>query len=196
MTDVLAIRGSARRNGNSDAVLETSLTTLRQEVGDDLTIETITPAELNITPCRSCHGCWDTGQCVINDTMQHVYRQCLQSRHIVVSAPVYFTSLPGHLKVFIDRFQCFWARTYRLANPPEPRRYGMFFCIGAMDRKDFFDSSALIVKTWMSTLNMKCRVARFYPGLDAPKDIEKHGDYLEDAARATREFEGGGSELR
>ncbi len=189
MAEILAIQGSARRGGNSDSLLGSALGAL-QKAQDGSEIETLTASELDITPCRSCHGCWETGICVIDDRMQQVYRQCLEAEHIIVSAPVYFTSLPGQLKVMIDRFQCFWVRTYRLGSPPRPRRSGMFLCIGAMDDTRFFDSASLIIRTWMSTLNMKCKVARFYHGLDAPGDFEHHPDYLKDAAAAAKELKG------
>ncbi len=187
MADILVIRGSARRRGNSDSLLEAGLDELNNVEGD-LTVDTITARNLNITPCRSCHGCWETGVCVVKDQMQQVYQQCLEAKHIVIGAPVYFTSVPGHLKVMIDRFQCFWVSTYRLGKPPRPRRNAMFLCVGAMENTKFFDSSSLVIKTWLSTLNVKCGVARFYPGLDAPEDIREHPDYLEDAARAAKKL--------
>ncbi len=187
MANILAIKGSARRGGNSDTVLQAALEALQREE-EGLELKTITPRELEIAPCRSCHGCWDTGKCVINDEMQEIYQQFLEARSIVVSAPVYFTSVPGHLKVMIDRFQCFWASTYRLGKPPEPRRNGMFLCVGAMERTEFFKNSSLIIRTWLSTLNVKCRVQRFYPGLDAPEDILEHTEYNQDAAKAALEL--------
>lgn len=188
MTDILAVKGSARRNGNSDTVLDAAVEAYRRNSRTEPEVDTINAARLDISPCRSCHGCWETGRCVIADQMQEIYEQCLQAKHIVISAPVYFTSVPGHLKIMIDRFQCFWVRTYRLGQRPQRRRNGMFLCVGAMDDQRFFDSASLVIKSWMAALNVRCSVARFYPGLDAPDDIRKHPEYLEDAEKAGEEL--------
>ncbi len=188
MADILQIKGSARRNGNSDSILEKTIDTLQEESEERLTLDTVVASQLDISSCRSCHGCWETGKCVINDQMQQVYEKCLNSQNVIVAAPIYFTSIPGHLKVMIDRFQCFWVRTYRLGKTPQPRKKGMFLCVGAMDKEHFFDNSSLIIRVWMSTLNVKCREAKFFPGLDAPDDISQHPNYLDDAAESARKF--------
>lgn len=189
MTEILAVCGSARRGGNSERVLDKALEGM-QQTDEGVNVQKIVPREMNITPCRSCNACWETGQCVVHGEMQEMYTRFCAVDHIVVAAPIYFTSLPGHLKVFIDRFQCFWVRTYRLGEPPQPRRTGAFFCVGAMDRQDFFKSSLTIVKTWLSTLNVACPVSRFYTGLDAQDDVLEREDYLADARQAGQEVLG------
>ncbi len=184
---ILAVAASARRQGNSDALLECALEGVRQEA-PGAEVERLAPYGLPITPCRSCNGCWNTGHCVVNDAMQGLYSSFLEADHVVVASPIYFTSLPGHFKVLIDRFQCFWARTYRLGQPPQPRRTGMFLCVGAINRQLYYQSTLTIVKTWLSTINVGCPVARFFPGLDAGKDILRHAQYLEEARVAGAEL--------
>lgn len=187
MTKILAVAASARRKGNSDTVLEHALEGMRQ-AEPRLHVETVIPHELSVTPCRSCNGCLDTGRCVVRDEMQELYAKFSEADHVVVASPIYFTSLPGHFKVLIDRFQCFWARTHRLGDPPQPRRVGMFLCVGAMDRDRYYRGALTIVKSWMASLNMACPVSRFYPRVDAPDDVRKHPDYLDDALRAGAEL--------
>jgi hypothetical protein len=64
----------------------------------------------------------------------------------------------------------------------------MFLAVGAMHRQRYYASTETIVKTWMSVLNMKCAVSRFYMGLDARDDVQRHPDYLEDARQAAAEL--------
>jgi len=187
MTKVLAVRASARRGGNSDTILERALDGVRQEA-PGARIETLTPRDLSITPCRSCGGCAKTGRCVVQDEMQALYPKFCEADHIIVASPIYFTSLPGHMKVLVDRFQCFWVRTYVLRDPPQPRRSGMFLCVAAMDRDRYYQSTLTVVKTWMSTLNVGCGIARFYPGMDDRQDILRHEDYQQDARQAGRDL--------
>jgi multimeric flavodoxin WrbA len=183
MTDVIAIAGSARRHGNSETILDRAIEGMRVEA-DDVTVQKIIPREMSITPCRSCNGCWETGRCVVQDEMQELYTRFSEADHIIMAAPLYFTSLPGHAKVFIDRFQCFWVRTYRLGEPPEPRRSGAFLCVGAMNRERYYEATLTIVKTWLSTINVSCPVTGFYPELDQKDDIQGRDDYLEAAFKA------------
>lgn len=186
MTKVIAIAASARRKGNSDAVLEAALDVMRERNAE---VSVIYPRKLTITPCRSCNGCWNTGRCVIDDQMQEIYPQFDAADHIVVASPLYFTSLPGHFKVLVDRFQPYWVRTYRLKQPPEPRRQGMFLCVGAMNRERYYQSTVTIVKTWLSCLNMGCPVSRFYGDVDDRNDlVTKRPEYLADARAATEEL--------
>jgi multimeric flavodoxin WrbA len=185
MGEILAIAASARRGGNSDIILERALEPFR-EAGH--TVEKLIPYELSITPCRSCHGCWNTGQCVVHDAMKELYVRFCEVDHVAVASPIYFTALPGHFKVLIDRFQCFWARTYLLEDKPEPRRSGLFLCAGAMHRERYYQSCLTTVKSWLSVLNVGCSLARFFPGLDERRDVEDHPEYLEGARELAREL--------
>lgn len=185
MSKILAVAGSARRGGNSDRILEAALDVMRDRGAE---VETVIPRELDVTPCRSCWGCWETGACVVRDAMQDIYVRFSEVDHIVVGSPVYFTSVPGHLKLLIDRFQCFWVRTFRLGEPPEPRRQGMFLSVGAMDRDQFYKCSRQVITSWFACLNMKCTLSRFFPGLDDKDDIDAHPDYLDRARQAAERF--------
>ncbi len=182
MTDILAIAGSARRGGNTDAVLGSALDALRDR---GATVQTVVPHLLKIQPCRACQGCRETGECVVQDEMQELYVRFSEADHVVVASPLYFTSLPGHFKVLIDRFQCFWVRTYVLGDPPQPRRTGMFLCVGAMDKERYYNCALTVVRTWMSCLNMGCAVSRFYSRVDEKGDAKaRHPEYLDDARQA------------
>ncbi|MFW6189377.1 MAG: flavodoxin family protein [Planctomycetota bacterium] len=185
MAQILAIGASARRGGNSDTILDTALEVFRER-GDD--IEMLYPKKLAMSPCLSCNACFKTGRCVQDDELTDLYTLFCDVDHIVVATPVYFTSVPGHFKVMIDRFQCFWARSYVLKAPPQPRRQGMLMVIGAMERKRYYDYTSTVVRTWMASLNMGCPVERYYMDLDARDDIDHHHEYLDDARAAAREF--------
>ena len=200
MKKVLAVAASARRKGNSDLLLEHALEGIRDTVAP-VEVQTILSCELSVTPCRACGRCSRDGRCVVQDEMQELYVKFSEADHVVVASPIYFTSLPGHFKVLIDRFQCFWVRRYRLGQrqdergepgglgmPAGPRRTGMFLCVGAIDRQRYYRSTLTIVKTWLAALNMGCPVSRFYPGLDAPGDVLRHPEYLQDARRAGTEL--------
>ena len=186
MTDtVLAVAGSARRNGNSDTLLKKALEPFK-DAGHE--VQWVIPQQFQFAPCRSCHGCWETGRCVIDDQMQGLYTDFCEAEHIIVAAPTYFTSLPGRLKMLIDRFQCFWVRTYRLGEPPTPRRTAMFMSVAAMEPEKYFTCCSRTIRTWLSTLNAETAIQKHYTGLDSKDDIDERQDYLDDARRAGQEL--------
>lgn len=185
MADILAVAGSARRGGNSDTLLEAALGVFRAR-GDE--VEIIYPKQLTISPCLSCNACFKTGACIQHDEMGPLYDRFLEADHIVVATPVYFTNVPGHFKVMIDRFQCFWARSFLLHDPPQPRRLAMALIVGAMDRRRYYDATATVIKSWLAHLNVGTPVVHYYMGLDERKDVLEHPDYVENARKAAREL--------
>jgi multimeric flavodoxin WrbA len=187
MADILAVAGSARRRGNSDTLLEAALEVFRQR-GEK--VQVVYPMQLTISPCLSCNACFKTGACIQHDEMGPLYERFLEADRIVVATPVYFTNVPGHFKVMIDRFQCFYARTYLEGNPPRPRGLAMALIVGAMHRRRYYDATATVIKSWLAHLNVRTPVVRYYMRLDGPKDVLEHPEMLDDARAAARELIG------
>ena len=61
--------------------------------------------QMNIKPCLSCFSCWkDTpGCCVIKDDMKDLLEDLIHTDLVFWSFPLYYFSVPGPLKTFIDR---------------------------------------------------------------------------------------------
>jgi len=77
-------------------------------------VEIINVSEKTINPCKGCHKClyekkeychqWDS---TTDDDMKVLRRKYFESDTVIFSTPVYFFSIPGILKNFIDRlFSC------------------------------------------------------------------------------------------
>ncbi len=185
MADILAVAGSARRHGNSDTLLDAALEVFRER-GDR--VDVIYPKKLTISPCLSCNACFKTGACIQHDEMGPIYERFIEADRIVVATPVYFTNVPGHFKVMIDRFQCFWARTYLLNDPPRPRGLAMALIVGAMDRRRYYEATATVIKSWLAHVNVRTPIVRYYMRLDGPKDVREHPEMLDDAREAAKEL--------
>jgi len=185
MADILAVAASARRHGNSDTLLEAALGVFRER-GDR--VQVVYPKKLTISPCLSCNACFKTGACIQHDEMGPLYDRFLEADRIVVAAPIYFTNVPGHFKVMIDRFQCFYARTYLLNDPPRPRGLAMALIVGAMDRRRYYEATATVIKSWLAHVNVRTPIVRYYMRLDGPRDVLEHPEMLEDAREAAREL--------
>ena len=80
-------------------------------------INTIRINKLKFLPCQACDRCAATGECVIKDDMQSIYPQVASANAMLLATPIYFGSMSAQLKMFIDRFQCWWHAKYNLNNP-------------------------------------------------------------------------------
>lgn len=62
-------------------------------------------ADKKIQHCRGCFSCWlkTPGSCVINDDMSNILSDADGADVLVLASPLYFDTISGMLKVFMDR---------------------------------------------------------------------------------------------
>lgn len=100
MKNVLIISSTPRVDGNSD-VLAKKFAQGAIESGN--TVEIINLRDYKLNYCIGCYSCHKTGKCIFNDGMNELHTKLLNANVIVFATPVYFYSMSGQLKVFIDR---------------------------------------------------------------------------------------------
>lgn len=100
MKKVLIISGSPRKNGNSDILCD-RFAQGASENGHS--VEKIFIATKKINYCSGCGVCNTTHKCVQNDDMHEILDKMVNADVIVLSTPVYFYSMDGQMKTFIDR---------------------------------------------------------------------------------------------
>lgn len=97
---ILGICLSPRKGGNSEILLGEAMRGAK-ELG--AMTEFLTIRRMSIKPCNGCGDCVPEGICAIKDDMQDVYPKILEADGVIFSTPVYFWSLPGSCKIFLDR---------------------------------------------------------------------------------------------
>ncbi len=100
MKKVLIISASPRKHGNSDMLCDRFAEGAR--AGGNAT-EKIFLAEKNIGYCRGCGVCNTTHKCPQKDDMAELLDKMVSADVIVLATPVYFYSMDGQMKTFIDR---------------------------------------------------------------------------------------------
>lgn len=60
-------------------------------------------ADKKINVCLGCGACYNTSKCIQKDDMVELNDKMVEADVIVLATPVYFYSMAGQLKVFIDR---------------------------------------------------------------------------------------------
>lgn len=100
MKKILVISGSPRKGGNSDLLCDEFIKGAT-EAGN--ITEKIFISHKNIKYCTGCGICNKTHKCIINDDMQEILSKLVEADVIVLATPVYFYSMDGQMKTFIDR---------------------------------------------------------------------------------------------
>jgi len=181
---VLGLFGSPRRGGNTDLLLEEMLKGA-EEAGAQ--IERTTISGLEFSPCIECHGCDETGECVLHDDMEMVYPKLLEADCVILASPIFFYGVTAWTKALIDRVQSLWVRKYRLKLPsekPKRSRKGFFISVGATKGTRLFDGAMLTVKYFFDALGVDSRGQLFFTGVEAKGDIRNHPTALREAFEA------------
>lgn len=97
---VLIISGSPRKGGNSDTLCDQFMQGAK-EAGND--VEKIFLRNKNINFCTGCYYCKNDGNCVQKDDMAEILAKMMHSDVILMATPVYFYTMDGQMKTFIDR---------------------------------------------------------------------------------------------
>lgn len=108
---VLVITGSPRPEGNS-TVLAGEAAKGAREAGAEVTVFNL--ARLKINPCRACEGCRKRGAagCVQKDDMQKLYPRLKEADSLLIAGPVYWFTICGQVKLFMDRLYALGADNY------------------------------------------------------------------------------------
>jgi multimeric flavodoxin WrbA len=100
---VVAFNGSARKDGNTAALLKRVLSVLEAE---GIETELIQLAGEQIHGCNACRTCFETKnlRCVITDDNVNAYIQkMIQADGIILGSPAYFGMMSPEMKALIDR---------------------------------------------------------------------------------------------
>ncbi|MFZ5813113.1 MAG: flavodoxin family protein [Thermodesulfobacteriota bacterium] len=100
---VLAVNGSARKDGNTAIMIDTLLAELAAE---GIETEHVQLAGKNLHGCLACYKCFETKdrRCIQKkDLVNELIEKMLEADGIVLGSPTYFANLTTNMKSLIDR---------------------------------------------------------------------------------------------
>ena len=98
---ILVLKGSPRKNGNSDMMADAWI---KGAETNGHQVKVIRTADCNLSGCRACNGCWNSGgNCVIKDDMTEIEKALEEANVLVVASPLYWSMVPSELKAVFDR---------------------------------------------------------------------------------------------
>ena len=203
---VLGIAGSARRGGNTEALLDRAL---EGAASAGATAEKVVLLDLRFSPCicPTSEDCLPNGICSVNDEMQQLYPRLLGCDLLFVASPVFFRGVTAQLKAMIDRCQALWVAKYRLGRPDSSgtphrtaRRKGLFVSVANTDDPKEFQGAILVIRSLFATLNVRYEAGLLFDNIERLGDIQKRPEALKVAfdtgARLAQEEMGSSRDVR
>lgn len=112
--NIVMLTGSPHKNGTS-MLLADEFEKGALEMGHQVT--RFDTAFMAVSGCRGCNYCREhSGECVMRDDMQSVYKPLLEANVVVFVTPLYYWDMSAQLKAVLDRF---FAIDRALAKPPK-----------------------------------------------------------------------------
>lgn len=107
MKNVIIISSSPRTGGNSETLAK-EFERGAKESGNN--VEFVRIKDLNLGYCIGCYACHKSGKCFQSDGMNELGEKLTKADIIVFATPVYYYSMSGQLKVFIDRLVPYYTK--------------------------------------------------------------------------------------
>jgi multimeric flavodoxin WrbA len=104
---LLSISGSPVEGSSTDILLKRVADSLASTVDEETTVERIRLNDLKFIPCQACGRAPTPQYCFYDDDLTRVYESLEKCDCLIFGSPVYFDSVSGQAKMFIDRCNCF-----------------------------------------------------------------------------------------
>jgi len=165
-SDLVVIQGSPRALGNCSILAGWAVDAAR-ELGR--TAQVIYPHDMDIRCCIGCYQCYNTGSCVFDDDMGSIIGAIRESSLLVVCAPVYTNTVPGGLKLLIDRCQAYHAE--RALSGGRTGQHGLIFSVAGRKGEENFTCVTRVISAFLRNLGITPAGEILIDRIDSVKDI-------------------------
>ncbi|OUO90908.1 FMN reductase [Gordonibacter sp. An230] len=98
---VLAINGSARKDGNTSILIDRLFEKLNRE---GVETEMVQLSGQVIEPCRACWACGGQRNCVHRkDAFREIFDKMKEADGIILGSPVYMANMSANMQAFLER---------------------------------------------------------------------------------------------
>jgi NAD(P)H-dependent FMN reductase len=163
---VIVIQGSPRGDGNCSIIagwVADCVNNLRK------TVSVLYPDDMLIHPCIGCYQCYNDGACTFTDDMDEVMQAVLNADVIVVCSPVYTNTVPGALKILIDR--CIALHAVRTLGQGRKGQKGLLVAVSGRKGLSNFKCVTAVVHAFMEDTGITCTGDLLFDEMDHYHDI-------------------------
>jgi multimeric flavodoxin WrbA len=166
-TDIAIIQGSPRSGGNC-SILAGWVKTVAEE--HNKTARIIYPHDLSIKSCIGCYQCYNTGTCTFDDDMGEIIDAIRDASVLVICSPVYTNSVPGGLKLLIDRCQAYHAELNITRHGAEGKK-GLTLSVAGRKGSSHFICVTNLTRAFFKNLGIRQSGEILIDGMDEIQDI-------------------------
>lgn len=181
---ILGISACASATGRSELLLEASLGEFSKGASE---VKKISVRDMKISFCDGLRGCEKSGTCKRKDDIHAIKEDISSSDAVVVSSPIYFTSIPAKLKAVVDRCQVYWAQKNLLKKFETKPKKGIFISVAG--RQPDFKHAEVIIRAFFSIFNIEFSGKFYLPNTDCMNG-EQFKEAVEKVRKLTREVAG------
>ena len=165
-SDLVVIQGSPRGDGNC-SILARWAVDAAHELGR--TAQVIYPHDMDIRCCIGCYQCYNSGSCVFDDDMGSIIGAIKGASLLVVCSPVYTNTVPGGLKLVIDRCQAYHAE--RVLSGGRMGQKGLVFSVAGRKGEENFTCITHVISAFLRNLGIDPVGEILIDRVDAIRDI-------------------------
>lgn len=170
MKNVLIINSTFRKGGNSEALAK-QFQKGAEEAGN--TVNTVNLRNIDLKFCIGCLSCLKTGKCVHTDGVNDLLPIVKNADVLVFATPVYYYSLCGQLKTFLDRLNPLYGQDNKFKE--------VYLLTTAADtEKSAMDGTIKAVQGWIDCFNgVNLKGVVYGIGADAIGTVQKTAAFTE-----------------
>lgn len=98
---IIIVNGSHRKNGATALILNEMCQQLSRY--NDVEVEMIHVADLELKFCTGCCICYKTGACIYKDDIENLSLKIANADGVILGSPTYASNISGQMKTIIDR---------------------------------------------------------------------------------------------
>lgn len=162
---ITVLYGSPRAGGYTKPLLDSFLVPFEGRAD----IRIFDAFEQRTLPCIDCKVCSSGAPCPFNaqDGYGGVLERLMTSDIVVLATPVYFSSVPGPMKMMIDRMQQNYIKRFVLKQPlRDSRSRGVILAVGGMHKEELGDALFLTFKQFFDCTYSSCEGFVLMQGTD------------------------------
>jgi multimeric flavodoxin WrbA len=124
---------------------------------------------MDIHHCIGCYQCYNSGSCIFQDEMGSIIDAIRGTSLLVICSPVYTNTVPGGLKLLIDRCQAYHAE--RTLSGGRTGQRGLIFSVAGRKGEENFTCTTRVISAFLRNLGITPGGEILIDWLDEVRDI-------------------------
>lgn len=181
MKNVLIISSSLRSGSNSELLAKSAMA---GAAAAGHQVQWLSLKDKQISFCKGCLACQNTGKCVIRDDMDGMMELVKNADTIIFATPVYYYGMSGQLKTFLDRCNPLYISDYQFRNI-------YLLTTSAEDGDEVYQTTKAGIQGWIDCFPKAVLSGVISGGgVNTPKEVNFHPELLDQAYTLGKSIEG------